>query len=137
MLNCRPKGLPGPKNCCMSGMPSAPPGCCGLGFDVTVTFTTAGVTRAARVSMARSSVSNAPTLLSSSAAAAGAGAAAAFADLVKVKVATVPTNQTASTAAAIRLVAISLHCALQLPNHDFIFLLLVPPIVLTAICLYN
>ena len=50
--------------------------CCALPFDTTVTFTTAGVTRAASVSIARSSVSSAATLLSSSGAAAGAGAAA-------------------------------------------------------------
>jgi hypothetical protein len=46
------------------------------GFEVTVTLTIAGVTRAATVSMAWSSASNALTLLSSSAAAAGAGVGA-------------------------------------------------------------
>src|SRR5271170_3298856 len=86
----------------MSGMPSVPL-CWALGFDATVTFTTAGVTRAAKVSMARSSVSNAPTLLSSSGAAAGAGAAA-VADFVKLNVTT------------------DLQRALQLSIHIFIFL---------------
>jgi hypothetical protein len=45
-------------------------------FDVTVTFTIAGVTREATVSIAWSNASNGATLLSSSAAAAGAGAEA-------------------------------------------------------------
>src|SRR5208282_2505542 len=121
MLNCRPKGLPGPKNCCMSGMPSAPPCCCALGFDATVTFTTAGVTRAASVSMARSSVSNAATLLSSSGAAAGAGAAAAVADLVKLNIATDPIATTATKATSRRLVTAALQRALQPSIHIFIF----------------
>ena len=47
--------------------------------EVTVTLTIAGVTRAARVSMAWSSESKAPTLLSSSAGALGAIAAFAVA----------------------------------------------------------
>jgi hypothetical protein len=66
--------------------------------------------------MARSSVSNAPTLLSSSGAAAGAGAAA-FADFVKLKVATDPTATTAIRATTKRLVT----TALQLAIHVFIF----------------
>src|ERR1017187_6790447 len=100
----------------MSGIPS-PPLCCALDFDTTVTFTTAGVTRAARVSMARSSVSNAATLLSSSGAAAGGGAAAAFAVWVKLNVATDPTATTASRATAIHLVTTALLRVLQLSNH--------------------
>ena len=47
-----------------------------LVFEVTATLTMAGVTRAARVSMALSSASSALTLLSSSGAALGADAAA-------------------------------------------------------------
>ena len=57
---------------CQAGLPDC---LLSFGFETTVTFTTAGVTRAARVSIARSSVSNAATLLSSSAAAAGAATA--------------------------------------------------------------
>jgi hypothetical protein len=70
--------------------------------------------------MAWSSVSNAPTLLSSSAAAAGAGAAA-VADFVKFKVATVPTTATAKAPAIRRRVI----AVLQLFNHFFIAFLLV------------
>src|ERR1700722_523752 len=103
----------------MSGMPSMPVSCV-LAFETTVTFTTAGVTRAARVSIARSSVNNAATLLSSSAAAAGVAAGAAFADFVKVSVATDPTTTTASTAAAMRFVATDLKCSI----HIFIFFIL-------------
>ena len=91
--------------------------CCSLLFDTTVTFTTAGVTRAASVSMAWSSVSNAPTLLSSSAAAAGAGAAAAVADFVRFNVAKVPTTATANAPANRRRVIADL----QLISHFFIF----------------
>ena len=99
----------------MSGMPSAP-ACWPYDFDATVTFTTAGVTRAAKVSMARSRVRSAPTLLSSSAAAAGA-ATAAFADFVKFSVATDPTVATANAAASTRRVV----TALQRSIHFCIF----------------
>jgi hypothetical protein len=70
--------------------------------------------------MARSSVSKAPTLLSSSAAAAGAGAAAAVADFAKLNVASDPTANTASTATSARLVI----AALQLSIHFIVLLLL-------------
>ena len=53
-----------------------PAGHVGLGFEVTVTLTTAGVTRAARVSIALSRASSALTLSASSGAAAGAASAA-------------------------------------------------------------
>ena len=53
--------------------------------DVTVTFTMAGVTRAARVSMAWSSESSAPTLLSSSGVVVGAAIAAALAGIAFTK----------------------------------------------------
>ena len=53
--------------------------------DVTVTFTIAGVTRAARVSIAWSSESSAPTLLSSSGVVVGAAMAAAFAGIAFTK----------------------------------------------------
>jgi hypothetical protein len=81
---------------------------CTFDFDATVTLTTAGVTRAANVSIARSRVSSAPTLLSSSGDAAGA-AVAAFADFVNSSVATEPTAATASTAANTRRVTTVLH----------------------------
>src|ERR1700723_2098549 len=102
----------------MSGVPSMLLGC-SLVFDTTVTFTTAGVTRAASVSMAWSSVSNAPTLLSSSAAAAGAGtgAAAAVADFTKLSVATDPTTAIANAPTNRRRVIV----VLQLTSHFFIF----------------
>ena len=79
--NC-PNGL----NCCMSPelslslelSPSLSPLCRRASvFEATVTFTIAGVTRAATFSIARSRASNGSMLLSSRAAAAGAGAAAA------------------------------------------------------------
>src|SRR5271157_3582186 len=107
----------------MSGMPSISL-CCGLPFDTTVTFTTAGVTRAASVSMARSRVSSAATLLSSRAAAAGAGAAAAFADFAKLNVATDPTAAIANTATNNRRVVAALQRAFQLSIHIFISFLL-------------
>jgi hypothetical protein len=74
--------------------------------------------------MARSRVSNAPTLLSSSAAAAGAGAAAAVADFVKVSIATEPTVTTANKATKRRLAAIALQRSIQFFISWFSFKLL-------------
>jgi hypothetical protein len=65
-------------------------------------------------------VSNAETLLSSSAAAAGA-AVAALADLVKLTVATDPTATTAIRATARRRVIAAWQRALQVSSHIFIF----------------
>jgi hypothetical protein len=53
-------------------------------------------------------VSNAPTLLSSSAAAAGAGAGAALTELVKLNIATDPTTAMARKATANRLLVADL-----------------------------
>src|SRR5438045_752138 len=113
---CGPKNWPKgpfcpfcPKNCCISSG-NWLDALSGLLFETTVTLTTAGVTRAAKVSMALSTAVRAATLLASSAGAAGAGVgtAAALAELgfTHSYVTTDPTRTSARKGAASRRVHI-------------------------------
>src|SRR5215471_10833070 len=96
-----PNGFDWPNCCISSGISLLADS--GLVREVTVTFTTAGVTRAASVSMALSSAIRAPTLSTSSGTAAVAEVSAlAAAGLTHSYVTNEPASPTASTGTASR-----------------------------------